>query len=67
MKHEIELKTPYGIIKATWELRGRMIEVCYGDRSKVAQASPNDATNLFVARDIVRKWVNDDLKSPVGD
>jgi len=62
MKHIFVIDTPLSTVKATWERQGRMIEVRYGDRVKRAQASETDATNLFVARNIVQGWIDDDMK-----
>lgn len=59
-----EMKTPYGTVTATWHRKGKMIVVRYGDREKQAQASETDATNQFVARDIVRDWIRRDLAEP---
>jgi len=61
MNH-FKMNTPYGEITASWQREGRMIVVRYGERSKKAQASDSDATNLFVARDIVRGWIAADLR-----
>ncbi len=62
MINEFELETRFGPVKATWRRVGRMIEVRYGDRTRKAQASPNSATDLFVAKDITRGWIADDLQ-----
>ncbi len=61
-KHSITVETPYGTFTATWERAGRNIIVRYGEREKPAQASDNHATNEFVARDIVRGWIAEDMK-----
>ena len=60
--NSFEIKTPFGPITATWKRVGKMIVVRYRERSKEAQASPSDASNLFVAKDIVRGWIAADLK-----
>jgi len=60
--NEFDMDTPFGPIRATWQREGKMIVVRYGDRMKKAQAGNSDATNLFVARDIVRGWIAADLK-----
>lgn len=62
MTHTFEMDSPFGRVKASWQRMGKKIIVRYGSYEKVAQASDADATNLFVARDIVRGWIADDMK-----
>lgn len=52
----------YGRLEATWEQKGRMIVVKYGDREKKEVASPNHETNAFTARDVLRAWVAEDMR-----
>lgn len=56
------METALGPVNATWERKGRNIIIRYSEREKLAQASDNDATNEFVARDIVRGWIAADMK-----
>lgn len=60
--NQFKMKTPDSEITASWQREGSMILVRYGERTKKAQASDSDDTNLFVARDIVRGWIAADLK-----
>lgn len=62
MKHEFEMDTPFGSVKASWQRKGSNIVVRYGSYERSAQASEVDAANLFVARDIVRGWIADDMR-----
>jgi hypothetical protein len=55
--HEI-----YGRLEATWERKGRMIVIRFGEREKKEVASDDDAVNKFVALDVLRRWVAEDLK-----
>lgn len=57
VKHEV-----YGRLEATWERKGRMIVIRYGDREKKEVASDDEAVNKFVALDVLRAWVADDLR-----
>lgn len=61
--HTVSVNTrSYGTVTATWQRKGRMIIVRFGDREKLAQASDNLETNNFVARDILRGWIAEELK-----
>lgn len=40
---------------------GRMLRVRYGPHNKPAQASDDDATNEFVARNVVEGWIATEL------
>ena len=59
---EVVIVTKFGIVKATWHREGPLIVVRYGDRSRKAQAGDSDAANSFVARDILRRFIAEDLK-----
>lgn len=61
-KQAVTVETPYGVVTAHWHREGRMISIRYGERVKRAKASDDDATNGFVARDVLRHWVAEDLK-----
>lgn len=58
----VKVDTDFGTVAATWEREGRMIIVRYGNRTKKAQASDDDAANDIVARDILRGWIAEDLR-----
>jgi len=60
--HPVTVETPYGVVTAHWHREGRMIFIRYGERVKREKASHDDATNDFVARDVLRHWVAADLK-----
>jgi hypothetical protein len=62
MVHTFEVDSALGPVKATWHRDGRMIVVRYGSYEGKAQASEHDASNLFVARDIVREWIVKDVR-----
>jgi hypothetical protein len=61
MQHTVERHTKFGRVEATWHREGRMIVVRYGDRVQEAQASESDATNSFVAGNILDRWIAEDL------
>ena len=63
MVREMEFQTSFGPVKATWTYTGpEKIEVRFGDRVQQANASSHDTGNELIARDIVRGWINDDLR-----
>ena len=61
--HEFEVKSSLGMVQATWQRKGRMIEIRYGNRMKSEVASSEDAGNLFVARDVVTNWIREDMRA----
>ena len=61
MTHTIEQDTPYARVKAEWEVVRGMVELRYGDRVKRSQASSDHGTNEFVARDLLRSLIAEDL------
>lgn len=61
-KHPVIVKTPYSTVTTHWHREGRMILIRYGERVRRERASDDDATNDFVARDVLRHWVAEDLK-----
>ncbi|MDF1598243.1 hypothetical protein PZ895_00435 [Mesorhizobium sp. YIM 152430] len=61
MMRTVQIETPFGTVTATWHREGRMIVVRYGEREKRERASEDDATNNFVARNVLQGWVADDL------
>lgn len=60
--HPVTVETPYGIVTAYWHREGRMIFIRYGERVRREKASEHDATNDFTARDVLRRWVAEELK-----
>ncbi|MGK9053116.1 hypothetical protein [Neorhizobium petrolearium] len=51
----------YGRLEATWEREGRMIVVRYGHHERKARASNDDKANEFVALDVLRGIVAEEL------
>lgn len=65
MRRKITQNTPYGVVTATWEhVDGGMIEVRYGENVKRAVAGSSEASNDFIAGDVLRKMIADDLAKP---
>ncbi|MBB3311254.1 hypothetical protein FHT78_002998 [Rhizobium sp. BK196] len=52
----------YGKLEATRERKGRMIVIRYGHHERRATASADDSVNEFVARDVLKQIVAEELK-----
>jgi hypothetical protein len=59
--HPSTVETPYGVVTAHWHRQGRMIFIRYGERVRREKASEHDAVNETIARDVLRRWIAEDL------
>lgn len=58
----VEIDTPYGTIRASWRCENGMIAVTYAGRTRKAEAGSDEGMNEFLALDLLRSLIAEDMK-----